>query len=140
MRKDYLPLAQHDSGQLNESVSPTTSGDDKRIRCFEDQTKYFTVISTIACLFQVILGLVGLFGLQDGTKLSCSVLHAGETSGQWIYITNGANTFATMHVIAIIIQCASVNSALYKVPKNHGVFNEWKEEVELRQPLVPPQK
>jgi hypothetical protein len=89
-----------------------------------DQTKYFTIISTIAAVVQLVLGSFGIFALEDSSAMGC-YLHPGQvSSGTWVYYKVSGNTFATLHILAIIIQTASINASLYKTPKKYGLFGD----------------
>jgi hypothetical protein len=88
LRKDYLPLSSEKPSTtaspmaLNESVNDQLIAkrgeaiDDQRIKCYQyelfsiiktyrQQTKYFTIISSIASFGYLILALVGIFGLEN---------------------------------------------------------------------------
>ena len=43
----------------------TEQDESKDQECFKQQTKYFTIISTIAGVLQMILGLVGVLALEN---------------------------------------------------------------------------
>jgi hypothetical protein len=88
LRKDYLPLSSEKPSTaaspmaLNDTVNDQLivkrgeAIDDQRIKCYQyelfsiidfyrQQTKYFTIISSIASFGYLILALVGIFGLEN---------------------------------------------------------------------------
>lgn len=68
------------------------------------QTKYFTIISTIAAVFQIVLGIVGLAALNGSDSLGCHIFDAyTQRSGTWIFLKSGSTVFVTMHILAMII-------------------------------------
>ena len=81
--------------------------------------------------------MVGVLGLEKIGSLGCIAQEKGTT---WVYLQTGGNVFVTMHILAIIIQCAAVNATLYKVPKSMNFFELTKEDLELRKPLVQNEK
>ena len=74
-------------------------------------------------MIQVIIGCVGVFALENSQALGCQLSDGETTSGKWLYFKNSGNIFATLHILAIIVQTASINASLYKVPKKFGVFS-----------------
>ncbi|TNV72696.1 hypothetical protein FGO68_gene9420 [Halteria grandinella] len=132
-RVDYLPLASKDhfdevgiQSNMNETLLTTgVNKDHQRIHCYEEQTKYFTLISTIAAVFQLVLGLVGLLALEDSGVIGCNMNDpSSEHSGNWVFLRGGATVFVTMHILAMIIQTAAINASLYKVPLKFGVLEK----------------
>jgi hypothetical protein len=73
-----------------------------------------------------VLGLVGLFGLEISSTLGCNLASnnppGSGVSHTWIFYTGGASVFVTLHMLGIIIQTASINMSLYKVPLKYGAF------------------
>ena len=99
------------------------------IYSFRQQTKYFTIVSSIASFGYLILALVGVFGLENSQQIGCSI-PVGETlSGDWIFFKTTGSVFITLHIVVIIVQTASINSSLYKVPKGNGYFEDHLDEL-----------
>lgn len=65
---------------------------------------------------------MGIFALEHSQALGCWLSDGQDWSAKWAYYKNSGNIFATLHIVAIIIQTASINASLYKVPKKYNVF------------------
>ncbi|CDW80749.1 UNKNOWN [Stylonychia lemnae] len=82
------------------------------------QTKCFTYFNLGTAISQFIIGLVGVFKLeQSGGVVACD-----EDNNVWLQINTGGNVFITLHIILIIMQCSMFFLTFQKAPQDAGLF------------------
>ena len=73
----------------------------------------------IITYFYLLIWLLAAFVFSRNGNLQCSADHT-----KWLYVTNGANYFATCHLVIVILQAIMVERAFYSFPRKSGFFDE----------------
>jgi ABC-type branched-subunit amino acid transport system permease subunit len=72
------------------------------------------IFSIASSTIQTILGVLGILSVEHSMFLGCA-----DHGQEWIYLTAFGNTFSTLHIVMILVHCATCVNVFYRIPKGH---------------------